>query len=37
VARQALTTDMAQMRFILDASKFSARPEQQVWQHQINV
>jgi carbonic anhydrase len=37
VARQVLYTSVDQMRRILDASKFSSRQIQEVWQHQINV
>ncbi|KAF4449288.1 Carbonic anhydrase [Fusarium austroafricanum] len=37
LARQILFTSVQQMRDILGASTFSARQEQLVWRHQINV
>jgi carbonic anhydrase len=36
VARQILFTGVEQMRAILSASTYSARAEQEVWQHRIN-
>ncbi|KAH6659012.1 carbonic anhydrase [Truncatella angustata] len=36
VARQIMFTGVDQMRSILTASTYSARAEQQVWQHRIN-
>jgi carbonic anhydrase len=36
VARQILFTGVGQMRSILGASTYSARAEQEVWQHRIN-
>ncbi|TIC99340.1 Carbonic anhydrase [Colletotrichum higginsianum] len=36
VARQQLFTGVEQMRAILGASTYSARAEQEVWQHRIN-
>lgn len=36
VARQILFTNVEQMQAILRASTYSAREEQQVWQHRIN-
>lgn len=36
VARQILYTGIAQMQDILGASTYSARAEQEVWQHRIN-
>ncbi|WQF80885.1 Putative alpha carbonic anhydrase domain, carbonic anhydrase, alpha-class [Colletotrichum destructivum] len=36
VARQVLFTGVEQMRNILGASTYSARAEQEVWQHRIN-
>lgn len=37
VARQVLFTGVKQMRDILAGSTYSAREEQRVWQHKINV
>jgi carbonic anhydrase len=37
VARQILFTSVQQMRDILGASTYSAREEQLVWRHRINV
>lgn len=37
MARQILFTGVEQMRMIFRASRYSARAEQEVWQHQINV
>jgi carbonic anhydrase len=37
MARQILFTGVQQMRNLLRVSHYSARAEQQVWQHQINV
>lgn len=37
MARQLLFTGVNQMRALLRVSHYSARAEQQVWQHQINV
>ena len=36
VARQILFTGVGQMQDILGASTYSARSEQEVWQHRIN-
>lgn len=36
VARQILFTGVEQMQAILGASTYSARAEQEVWQHRIN-
>lgn len=36
VARQTLFTGVKQMQAILGASTYSARAEQEVWQHRIN-
>lgn len=36
VARQTMYVSVDQMRMILDASSFSARAEQMVWEHRIN-
>lgn len=37
VARDILFVSDEQMKALLHVSQYSARPEQQVWQHQINV
>lgn len=37
LARNVLFTSVSQMRDILNASTFSARPEQEVWLHEVNV
>lgn len=37
VARNILFTSVSQMQAILGASTYSARAEQEVWRHQINV
>jgi carbonic anhydrase len=36
VARQIMFTGVKQMQDILGASTYSARAEQEVWQHRIN-
>jgi carbonic anhydrase len=36
VARQIMFTGVSQMQAILGASTYSARAEQEVWQHRIN-
>lgn len=37
VARQVLFTSVDQMRALLGSATYSARAEQEVWRHQINV